>query len=45
MRTLEEKDFKLDMGRHVGERIDNLEFNFNSKVLGRIEMLEKAFDS
>ena len=27
------------------DKIENLEFNFNSKVISRLELLEKAYDS
>jgi hypothetical protein len=26
------------------EKFDNIEFGFNQKIIGRIELLEKAYD-
>lgn len=43
-KVLDDRDIKHDVSNLLEEKIDHMEFNFNSKVLSRLELLEKAYD-
>ena len=45
LRLFDDKDLKGELTVLLEDKIDNLEFSFNSKVLARLELLEKAYDS
>lgn len=35
---------KHDLTNIIDEKIEGMEYNFNNKVLARLELLEKAYD-
>ncbi len=43
-RILDDRNLKTEITNLLEEKIDNLEFSFNNKVLSRLELLEKAYD-
>jgi len=43
-KLLDDRDLKQDLTNILDEKVENLEFNFNSRVLSRLELLEKAYD-
>ena len=45
LRLLDDKDLKNEITMMMEDKIDSLEFNFNSKILSRLELLEKAYES
>jgi len=44
-RLLDDKSLKQEITAILDEKIDNLEFNFNNKIIARVELLEKAYDA
>jgi hypothetical protein len=42
---LDDKDIKTELQLILEEKLDNMEFGFNSKIMSRLEILEKAYDS
>ena len=45
LRFLDDKDLKGEITVFLEDKIENLEFSFNSKIMSRLELLEKAYDS
>ena len=45
LKYLDDRDLKVEIMNMIEEKIDNFEFNFNSKVISRVDLLEKAYDS
>jgi phosphoenolpyruvate-protein kinase (PTS system EI component) len=43
-KLLDDRDLKQEITNIIEDKIDSLEFNINSKVLARVELLEKAYD-
>lgn len=43
-RILDDRDLKEEIVSLVEDKIENVEFNFSTKVVSRIELLEKAYD-
>lgn len=44
LKFLDDRDLKQDITNIIEDKIDSLEFNFNSKILTRVDLLEKAYD-
>ena len=44
LKYLDDRDIKTDLTNIIDDKIDNLEFSFNTKVLSRLDLLEKAYD-
>ncbi len=44
VKFLDDRDLKTEITNIIDEKVDNLEFTFNSKILSRLELLEKAYD-
>lgn len=44
LKFLDDRDLKQEITNIIEDKIDNLEFSFNSKILSRVDLLEKAYD-
>jgi len=44
LKLLDDRDLKQEIQTIIEDKIDNLEFSFNSKILSRVDLLEKAYD-
>lgn len=44
LKFLDDRDLKIEITNIIEDKIDNLEFNFNTKILSRVDLLEKAYD-
>lgn len=44
-RLADDKQLRADVQNMVDEKIENIEFNINNKVVSRLELLEKSYDS
>lgn len=44
LKFLDDRELKQEITNIIEDKIDNLEFSFNSKVLSRLDLLEKAYD-
>lgn len=44
LKFLDDRDLKIEITSIIEDKIDNLEFNFNTKILSRVDLLEKAYD-
>ena len=44
MKLLDDRELKSEISHIIEDKIDNLEFSFNSRILSRLDLLEKAYD-
>ena len=44
LKVVDDRDLRKDFSNLLEDKMENLEFNFNSKVLTRLDLLEKAYD-
>jgi hypothetical protein len=44
-RVADDKQLRADLQNMVDEKIESIEFNINNKVVSRLELLEKAYDT
>jgi len=44
-RMADDKQLRADIQQMVDEKIENIEFNINNKVVSRVELLEKSYDT
>eukprot|EP00347_Sterkiella_histriomuscorum_P015644 403356242 len=44
IKFLDDRELKQEITNIIEDKIDNLEFSFNSKILSRLDLLEKAYD-
>jgi|JI10StandDraft_1071094.scaffolds.fasta_scaffold167241_2 hypothetical protein len=43
-RLADDKQLRADVQAMVDEKIENIEFNINNKVVSRLELLERSYD-
>ena len=43
-KILDDRELKNEITNMIDDKIDNLEFNYNNKILAKIDLLEKAYD-
>ena len=44
LKLLDDRELKSEISHIIEDKIDNLEFSFNSRILSRLDLLEKAYD-
>lgn len=43
-KALDDRDLKQDITDILDDKVESLEYNFNNKIVSRVELLEKAYD-